>query len=41
VAVLFACLAPDSFVVRLDRGRAALLHAIGTPQRDRDPRLLI
>jgi hypothetical protein len=41
LAVLIASLAPDSFVVRLDRGRTALLHSIVAPQSVRDPRLLI
>jgi len=41
-ALLAASLAPDAFVIRLDHGRAALIHDIvGGQERDHDPNWLI
>lgn len=42
LALLGASVAPDSFVVRLDHGREALLHSVGSPgNRAHDPRWLL
>jgi multisubunit Na+/H+ antiporter MnhE subunit len=40
LAILAASVAPDSFIVRLDRGREALVHSITDTDSKRDRRLL-